>query len=121
MFPLGCPLWIRSAVISRTPGCGRERLRSQRARVLPPTRIDQIWLSQVIEPRSLRVVRIERSDHRAVLAELWLAEQVMALSKRWQEFASVPAGASLQGLRRRYHSDRNSSSIRSARNIFRSD
>lgn len=37
---------------------------------LPLTRIDQLWLSPEIQPTALRVVRIEGSDHRAVIADL---------------------------------------------------
>lgn len=37
---------------------------------LPLTRIDQIWVSGEIQPTSVRVVRIEGSDHRAVIADL---------------------------------------------------
>jgi endonuclease/exonuclease/phosphatase (EEP) superfamily protein YafD len=41
---------------------------------LPLARVDQIWLSRGIEPVSVRVVRIEGSDHRAVVAELRFRE-----------------------------------------------
>jgi endonuclease/exonuclease/phosphatase (EEP) superfamily protein YafD len=37
---------------------------------LPLTRIDQIWLSPEIQPVSVRVVKLDGSDHRAVLAEV---------------------------------------------------
>lgn len=36
----------------------------------PLVRVDQIWLSREIEPVSVRVVRIEGSDHRAVVADV---------------------------------------------------
>jgi endonuclease/exonuclease/phosphatase (EEP) superfamily protein YafD len=41
---------------------------------LPLTRVDQLWLSREIEPVSVRVVRIEGSDHRAVVADLRFRE-----------------------------------------------
>ncbi len=41
---------------------------------LPLTRIDQLWLSREIEPVSVRVVRVEGSDHRAVVADLSFRE-----------------------------------------------
>jgi len=36
----------------------------------PLARIDQIWISRGIQPVSVRVVRVEGSDHRAVIADL---------------------------------------------------
>ena len=36
----------------------------------PLTRIDQLWISGGLQPVSVRVVRVEGSDHRAVIAEL---------------------------------------------------
>jgi endonuclease/exonuclease/phosphatase (EEP) superfamily protein YafD len=41
---------------------------------LPLTRVDQLWLSRDIEPVSVRVVRVEGSDHRAVVADLVFRE-----------------------------------------------
>lgn len=39
------------------------------------TRIEQIWVSREIQPLSVRVVRIEGSDHRAVIADLLFADE----------------------------------------------
>jgi endonuclease/exonuclease/phosphatase (EEP) superfamily protein YafD len=42
---------------------------------LPLARVDQIWLSREFQPVSVRVVPIEGSDHRAVVAEVTLHEE----------------------------------------------
>jgi endonuclease/exonuclease/phosphatase (EEP) superfamily protein YafD len=39
---------------------------------LPLVRIDQLWLSSEIQPLEVRVVRLEGSDHRAVIADISL-------------------------------------------------
>jgi endonuclease/exonuclease/phosphatase (EEP) superfamily protein YafD len=41
---------------------------------LPLARVDQLWLSREIEPVSVRVVRLDGSDHRAVVADLSFRE-----------------------------------------------
>lgn len=41
---------------------------------LPLSRVDQIWLSPEIRPISVRTAKIERSDHRAVVADLTFLE-----------------------------------------------
>jgi len=41
---------------------------------LPLARVDQLWLSREIVPVSMRVVRLEGSDHRAVVADLSFRE-----------------------------------------------
>ncbi len=41
---------------------------------LPLARVDQLWLSREIEPVSVRVVRVEGSDHRAVVADVSFRE-----------------------------------------------